>query len=353
MIALVAILAIFAVALLRALLREIDVEVARQEVSTLKSYQEALQASILREGNIPDPTMWADMIATNTGAQVLDVLQNKRRQNRILLVDPSCNISLPYIQGNAGMLVQPVNVRMMLVSSLGQAVFTNNGAVLSPNNFAALWNATEGTATFPGWAGRAADVRLQRLDLTPLFVKLYVTTQPVLPQGWYAIGTNAPSVALLDPLPPVRYILQGTVLRLYHANGALCGSLDSTQVMNRRGSFKYENGVWKGDPSGAVMPGGVDLAAVVRAFLDAVPNMNSQAAKQGADPALQQRLVVQAMMDYMRNYNTWADGNFQDNNLKALLINLQSSLISTVQGLYLYSGNNNNNYYPLNNTPCP
>ena len=94
------------------------------------------------------------------------------------------------------------------------------------------------------------------------------------------------------------------------------------------------------------MPGGIDLAAVVRGFLDAVPNTQAQ------DPVNQQRLIVQSMMDYMRNYNTWAAGNFQDATLKAQLINIQANMISTVQGIYLYNGNNTINHYPVNTTPC-
>jgi hypothetical protein len=238
---------------------------------------------------------------------------------------------------------------MMIISSLGRPLPVGNGQVLSAVSFSDLWNSTEGTSNFPttnGWAGLSADVKIQRIDLTPYFLELYVTTQPALPLGYFAIGTNDPVVAPLSALPPVRYILQGCTLRLYNAANTVCGTLDSTQVLNRRGSFKYENGVWKGDPSGAVMPGGIDLAAVVRGFLDAVPNTQAQ------DPVNQQRLVVLSMMDYMRNYNTWAAGNFQDATLKAQLINIQANMISTVQGIYLYNGNNTINHYPVNTTPC-
>src|SRR5512133_3865014 len=92
MIALVAILSIFAVALLRALLREIDVEVARQEVSTLRAYQQAFQSGILREGYIPHPNNWALMVATNTGAHTNEVAVNKRGRDRVLMVDPRCTV---------------------------------------------------------------------------------------------------------------------------------------------------------------------------------------------------------------------------------------------------------------------
>jgi type II secretory pathway pseudopilin PulG len=342
----IAILAIIGLLLgifLPALLREMDVEVARTETATLKAYHDALKAGVLRESAIPDASGWTNLVASNGGVNAQNVAVNKRHQPRALLIDPSCNVTLPYTQGNAGLPAQPANVRMMIVSSLGSPLPVSNGQVLSTNGFRDLWNSIEGTANFPtsnGWAGLSRDVKIQRVDLTPYFLKLYVTTVPTLPEGWFAIGNNAPVIAPLNPLPPVRYVLQGTQLRLYHANAAV---LDSTQVLNRQGSFKYENGVWKGDPSGAVMPGGIDLAAVTRAFLEAVPNLHA------ANGANQQRLIVQSFMGYMQNYNRWAAGSFTDNTLKAQLITMQQDMISKVQGLYLSS----DNYYPYNNTTCP
>ena len=83
-IALVAIIALLLLVFLRALVREIDVEVARDEATTLKAYQQAFEAGVLREGYIPDPSGWVAMVATNMGAQTQDVAVNKRRQGRVL-----------------------------------------------------------------------------------------------------------------------------------------------------------------------------------------------------------------------------------------------------------------------------
>jgi type II secretory pathway pseudopilin PulG len=343
MIVIIAIVGIFAVVLLRALLKEIDVEVAREEAATLKTLHQTLQSAIVRDGYIPDHGDWVQVVAANTGMSTNDVATNKRRRNRILLIDPTSTITLPYTQYNTGTLIQPANVRMMLVSSTGDSLSLTGGVTLSAASFTNLWNAVEGTTNFPSWAGRSDDVKIQRLDLTPSFIKVYLTTQPSPPEGRFAVGTNTtPSVAVADPTPVARYFLLGTAIRLYNANG----TLDSTQVLNRRASFKYENGIWKGDPSGAVMPGGIDLAAVVRAFLDSTPNMR---ARYGAD---QQRLVVLAIMEYLRNYNTWAGGNFTDVNLKNYLINfVQPGMRTNIQGLFLKEGSLD--FYPQNTSTCP
>jgi hypothetical protein len=220
--------------------------------------------------------------------------------------------------------------------------------VLSATNFSALWNAAEGTANVAPNAAWAVseDVKIQRMDLSPLFLKAYLRTlsmQPSPPLGLYAIGTNTSlSAAALDPNPPPRYYMMGTVLRLYNPNG----TLDSTQVLNRRSSFKYEDGMWKGDPSGAIMPGGVDLAAVARAFLEAAPNLRAQ---YGAD---QQRLVLLGFMDFLRNYNTSAEGGFTDNALKQYMLDVvQPSMRQRVQGLFLKEAPVD--FYPANGTTCP
>jgi hypothetical protein len=94
------------------------------------------------------------------------------------------------------------------------------------------------------------------------------------------------------------------------------------------------------------MPGGVDIAGVVYGFLNAVPNMNSQAALvDHVDPADQQKRVVQAMMNYMTNYIAWADGGFVDATLHSKAATAQINMIETIQGLFQ---GNANVYYPTN-----
>jgi hypothetical protein len=101
----------------------------------------------------------------------------------------------------------------------------------------------------------------------------------------------------------------------------------------------HELDVWKGSPVGGALPGGVDIATVVKAFLDAPYNMDAENGEQ------QQLLVVNAMMDYMRNYNASAASDFQDASIKADLINIyHPAMINAVRGSYLQS----QGFYPVN-----
>jgi len=354
-----AVLAILFTFLLPALIREIDFRVARDESAALKSFGNALQSATQRHGCIPSQTNWAQMVAAETGLELGLVTINRRHQQRILLIDSSgwftnaaltTDVTLPYTQTAFGTTNLPVNARLMIASSLGKALPLSAGP-LSASEFAALWNAAEGTTSFPttglwaGWNGRSGDVKVERMNLSPLFVSLRVITYTPptnAPQGFDSIGDNnnlIPAPYLNDKFPqPPRYYLQNTVLRLYRYDIATSTvHLDSTQVLTQDGSFMYQNGNWKSSASGGSMPGGVDIAGVVYAFLNAVPNTLAQ---YGAD---QQRLVAQAMMSYMSNYIAWADAGFPaDATWKSYLLSVQRDMIATVQGLF------QGPYYPAN-----
>jgi type II secretory pathway pseudopilin PulG len=343
-----AVLAILAAFLLPALIREIDFRVARDESATLKTLGDALKSAVQRHSYIPSETNWVQTVATEAGLAVPAVATNPRGRPRLLLVDTSgwfTNVALPYTQTAAGAANLPVNARMMIASSLGAALPLTNGP-LSAGEFSALWQAAEGTSTFPttgfwaGWNGRSDDVKLERVNLSAQFVSLRVVTfSQTESNGLYSIGTDAtlyqaPYRNDQDPdsVPPA-YYLQDTILKLYSDTG----NLDSTQVLIRDGSFLYQNGVWKSSAVGGGLSGGVDIAGVVYAFLNCTPNTE---AAYGAD---QQRRVVQSMMNYMSNYIAWADGNFSDDNLKNHLLNtVQPAMIDTAQEIFQGS------YYPTN-----
>ena len=344
-----AVLTILTTLVLPTLIREIDFRVARDESAALKTFGNALQSAARRNGYIPAETGWAETVAAEAGSAIASVATNPRRQPRLLLIDTNGwfnTVSLPYTQTSAGSATVPLNARMIIASSLGKALPLAAGP-LSASEFSALWRAAEGTTNFPttglwaGWNGRSDDVKLERVNLLPLFVSLRVeTSRKETVRGLYSIGTNSTLYpALYDsdaaPTPPT-YYLQDTVLRLYSATT----NLDSTQVLIRDGAFKYQNGIWKSSVGGGATPGGADIAAVVYGFLNAVPNTRAR------NGAAQQKLVVQAMMNYMSNYNAWADGNFADAGLKSYLLNtVQPGMISTVQDLFQ---GNANLYYPTN-----
>jgi len=342
-----AVAAILAAFLLPALIREIDFSVARDETAMLKRIGDALQDAVQHNSYIPAQTNWADLVSTETGIAAVSLTNNARHQPRVLLVDTNgwfSNVGLPYTQTYAGTTILPLNARMIVITSLGQPLPQLDASAVS-----ALWNVGEGNlpnaAPWTTWTGRAQDVKLQRINLTPLFVSLYLTTYASATNGAYSIGADpslylAPYASPSNNLSP-HFFLMGTVLKLYNTatNGTV--ALDSSQILIRDGSFMYENNVWKSSAAGGVMPGGVDISGVVSAFLNAVPNTSAHFG------ATQQRLVVQSMMSYMSNYMVWADGGFTDSNMKTYLKNtLQPSMMATVQDLFMGS------YYPANSSAC-
>jgi type II secretory pathway pseudopilin PulG len=356
-----AVLAILGTVLFPMLLRETDVTVAGQETASLKTFGDSLRSAIVRNGYIPAHTNWTAVVAAEAGLDVAKVATNARRQPRILLIDTNgwfSTVPLPYTQTYSGTTNLPLNARLMIATSLGKALPLTNGP-LNASDFSALWNAAEGTTNFPtsgpwaGWNGSSGDVKLERIHLSPLFVSLYLITYSPsngVPNGQYSIGTNtalypAPFNSGTQPYT-AHYYLQSSILRLYHA--PTNSNLDSVQILNRDGSYIYDyaDRVWKGSAVGGILPAGVDISGVVSAFISSVPNTSAQNANQ-------QVLVVQAMMNYMSNYNAWASGStaggvsFGDNSLRNYLRNtVQPDLMSTVQGLFMGS------YYPTNAGTC-
>ncbi len=337
----IAVLAILAVVILPTLIRGIDFQVARDESATIRALGDAFQNTVKREGYIPAATNWAETIAAEAAMSVAAITNNPRGQPRLLLIDTGgwfTNVTLPYTQTVSGTTILPANARMLIASSLGAPLPSalTNGP-LGATNFAALWNAAEGTTNFPmtgiwaGWSGRSEDVKLQRINLQPLFIRLqhpvtYYPTNGSSGRGLYSIGDDMnlyQAPYLISNTPPPAYYVQSTILRLYNDTT----NLDSTQVLNRDGSFIYRDGIWQGLNGGAAA-NGVDLAGVVLAFLNAVPNTR---ARNGAD---QQRLVVQSMMNYMSNYIAWADSDFLDAGLKSDAMSAQINMIGTLQDLF-------------------
>jgi type II secretory pathway pseudopilin PulG len=347
-IAVLAVMAILLSFMLPALIREVDHRVARDETAALKTFGNALRAAIQRHGYIPAHTSWTEMVAEEAGFNLAAVATNPRHQPRLLLIDTNgwfSQVSLSYTQSAAGSLLPPLNARMMIISSVGRALPVSAGP-LSATEFMKLWNAAEGTASFPttglwaGWGGRSDDVKIERVNLSSLFVSVGLETYASDPApGQYAFGSGAITIAPYQnsQFPnAARYYLQGTMLHLYNSTN-LNSTLDSRQLLTQDGWFLYQNQVWRSSAGRGNMPGGVDISGVVLAFLNAVPNTQ---ALNGAD---QQRQVVGAMMNYMSNYNTWAEGGFTDDALKAYLVNtVQPSMIATFQDIFQGS------YYPTN-----
>src|SRR5207249_2654760 len=133
-------------------------------------------------------------VATELGVDTTAVTANPRRQPRFFLIDPNLNISntgvtqggsgepaLPYAQANAGSTNHPASPRVLILSSIG---FALPGGIVSgvptAADFTNIWNSADGTVptaapVFASWAGGGGDLKVQRVDLSPLFVKLMLS----------------------------------------------------------------------------------------------------------------------------------------------------------------------------------
>jgi prepilin-type N-terminal cleavage/methylation domain-containing protein len=364
MIGVLAVLAILAAALVPPFIRQMDKVAGDQESAALKSFGDALQQSIMRKRYIPGSAEWAAQIATELGAEVASVTNSPRRQPRFFLIDPALRIGdnssgLPYAQTNwvfgsvvttnAEVIIPPLSPRVMILSSIGRALPAGVvSGVASSANFTNIWNSTDGTVptaapVFAGWSGSGDDLKVQRIDLSPLFVPLQLS--------FYAPRSTCCPRYAIDPINPTNsaaatsvtgnikgYFVHNSVLALYTHELAP----DSQQILIRGNSFVYDQNVWRG--SGGFLVGGLDIAKVVDDFLAAFPNAQAQ------NGAGQQPIVVQSMINYMDRYSEWAAANFPYNSGTAptyiAVVNAQAAMKTAVQGQYLA------NTYDPDEVPC-
>ncbi len=342
------ILAVLAGFLVPVMLRHLDRVASRQEIHALQTLSDALQQGICRTRHIPNQADWPAFIATQAGLDLGAVTNNVRKHPRVFLLDPSrwFSANMSYTQTSIGTPDYPANARVMLVSSLGKDLPLTSGMPLDAD-FQALWDTPPGTVpntgAWAGWKGDPDDVKIQRVNLSPLFVRLVLSTYTSATNGQYAIE---PSSTNLVPSGNglAGYFLKGSVLRLF--SGPPGTRLDSSQVLNEDTSFVYEGGTWKRSIQGRITLGVGDVSGIVAAFLASTPNLNAQ---HGTN---QQALVVQTMADYMGNYNAWAATSFTNTSLRDYLLKTnQPAMMSAVQGLYGKIGGTS--YYPSNGIPCP
>ncbi len=233
MIGVLAVVAVLAGLLVPVALRHLDQIASEQEAARLQALGDALQQNILSTHSIPSYTNWATVVATQSGLDVGSVTNNFRNRPRVLLVDAGGWLSnkLTYVQSSVGTSNLPVNARVMLVSSLGRNLPITTGMPLA-SDFDALWNAPPGTVPWTGWNGDPYDVKIQRVNLSPLFVKLVLTTYNSATNGQYSIEPAPPNATNQVPFNSGfgAYFLKGTTLKLYTA----ATNLDSIASPQRR-----------------------------------------------------------------------------------------------------------------------
>jgi len=370
MIGVLAVLAVLAAVLAPYFVRPMDKTASDQETATLKAFGDALQQSIVRDRYIPSDADWATNVANEYGVDVLYVTTNPRRQPRYFLIDPALQVGvngggLPYSQTSAGsvvtngsgVIIPPPSPRVMIVSSIGRALPAGFASrVESPANFTNIWNAADGTVPtnapiFSGWPGSGDDLRIQRIDLSPLFVQLQLTkaiSSRCCPR--YSIDNNnfATATSVSDTLADwPGYFIQNSILYLYNdASHPVPGGgfLDCVQILIRNNAFIYDQNTWRGSIGGEGFLGGLDIASMVDRYLAAYPNVNAQ------NGTNQQAVVVQSMINFMDKYDDWSAAGFPaSGSSRTAVQDAQVAMKNAVQGQYIQAGGYSPN--PVNCQP--
>ncbi len=354
LIGVLAVLAILAAIIVPNLLHQLDVAVSQQEVATLQGYGSALQSSICRNFYIPGQNDWASSIAAEYGTGTYEVATNSRGQPRVFLIDSNFTIGangqgLPYTQSNypygsqvtsSNMVIPPVSPRLMILSTIGKPLPTTYTAA----DFTNIWNTADGTpptnATgFSSWtANDAYDLKVQRINLSPLFVKLALSTYASTTNGQYAIINGSTNLVInsaplaTNGVPAYSYYLQNTALRLINTSS---GTTNSDQILSHDTSFVYYQNVWLSSISTTnifppIIGGGAavsfDLNAIVSSFQVARPNPYALS-------NVTQTNVAQDMINYMNAYYAWATNNFPNTTLYSNAVSAQSIMSTDLSNL--------------------
>jgi hypothetical protein len=326
MVGVLAVMAILMLAVLPSLLKDLTLKFHASEAASLTTIINGLRSYVGDTRQIPGPATFAQNIALELGWLVSDVSTNAHGNARLYLADPALRIgpppltpfsTLPYVQGTNGS-AQPVNPRVMVISSLGAPLSATitAGAATNAALFAQIWSSTDGT-TPVGWSGSEdwSYILIQRLNLAPMFVQLLLNNNSSTP-GWYSIdNTNSPVVLPSVPSFSAFYLV-GTGVGLHTTGGT---PMQVQQVLQdfppnisptnlsgtflvQGNSFVYDQGIWRGRLFMSTtngLRGGVDLQAACNIFLSGPQNVY----KTGT---LTQSNIVQDMWNYMSNYVYWA-----------------------------------------------
>jgi type II secretory pathway pseudopilin PulG len=373
MIGVLAVLAILATIIISATPRQLDVVATNLESTNLVNYANALQNSILRNRYIPGTNDMAQVIATELGMDVKDVNINGRYNQRAFLSDPDMQFYTngafldsthlvtrgPWQQNIGGAFLvppgatatygggsnnPPQKVRLMIVSSLTKGL-PGTLATLNANDFNQVWATTDdglpNVSVFSGYGFGVDDLKVQRIDLSPLFVHLilYNYNYPASSVGQFTIDPDRVG-AIINTVPNGQYgidtyFLRSTVLGLLKSTSA-GGTLDANQILNRDTSFAYALDTWRSsinlgegvDPKAALF--GNALWAVAQVFQSSPANSLAVVnfGKQVTPP-----IVVTNIWMFMSNYVYWASNGFPSGAISNSVKNSQDVMVSNFFGL--------------------
>lgn len=334
MVGVLTVVMILATVIFATTIRQLDVVAGNQESATLKSYGDALQQSIRRNRQIPGATNWAITIAAESGANVATVMTNTRGRPRILLIHPQIEIGqnnggLPYSQNVTGSVVTvggevvpPKNPQLMILSSVGPPLPASLTAGFSIAQWQDLWNTPDGTLPAGGspwdtWGGSGADLKIRRIDLSPLFVHVMLNNYGTPGGGQYSIDSLATNTVPNTAVGTEAYFLKDTVLGLFKHTG----TMESQQIVAHDCTYFYASGIWQASlTEPPVTPPTLEYMAI--RFYTSPWNLHA------AGPPETQGTVLDAMEAFMNAYGAWAAGGFPGGSaaLRQAVVAAQSAL---------------------------
>lgn len=327
MIAVLGAIGALAAALLYPVIRRVDHLAREKEANTLAKMAAAYKERVATVRVIPSETGWAAAVAAVTGQQINTVTTTERGVARIFLIDPALRIgtastyALPYTQTVVGHFypstnapVRPISPRLMIVSSvstpLPSSLVSGVGLSATAYSFNNIWNAADGT--IPGgwvWNGRADDLKIQRIDLSDMFVQVALNNRDnnviaaAVPS--YAISTGTatfPTATVAYGCRFPMYFLKGSEIRLSN----VAGTQEYAEILTQSKSFTFEFGTWEPESYIATsvgQPTPMDLQKAFNLFMNSPTNAFANA---GAS----QTTVSNAMMNFLTNYIAWRNNGY-------------------------------------------
>lgn len=324
----IAVLSIAAGVMIPNVIKKINITAANNEAKILKNIADALQLYITRNWSIPSATNWADAIGFQMGWDSGSVLTNDRRIARAFIIDPrlrigeTSNSTLPFLQTVNGS-IKPISPRLMIISSLSEPLPVTSGVMNSASDFDAIWNTVDDAvpSVWQNWKGKGELLKIQRINLMPLFKYVAVNKEPGATDTRFGIATNYDATFIQTRTFGTNnffgtYYLNGTIILLYRTNN----TVDMRQAISTDTSFYFAGNDWSSDSIGSTAQTR-DYSSCIDYFLAAPPNKK---ARNNVQPTN----VVVALVNYMNYYVQWANVSF---NKKSPVYSLLNSAQNDLQ----------------------
>jgi type II secretory pathway pseudopilin PulG len=332
-IAVIGAIAALAAALLVPMMRRLDHLAREKEAKALAQMAAAFKERVATVRTIPNESGWAASVAAVTGQQLNVITANERGLARIFLIDPLLRIgvntspstySLPYTQtvlghtytngGVAPGVVPPISPRLMIVSSVSVSLPTSlvSGVGIAgsgPYSFTNVWKTLDGQVPAGWtWAGRGDDLKIQRIDLSDMFVQVALnnrdsTATATYPSYQVSTGpTSFGSANVPRGCWVPMYFLKGSEIQLYN----IAGTMEYSEILFQSKAFTFEFGTWEPESYIATsvgQPTPMDLQKAFNLFMASPTNVYANA---GAS----QTTVSNAMMNFLTNYIAWRNDGY-------------------------------------------